>query len=89
MCCDSEILNFTVHHEIYKPPFHVKGHIHGTRSTDVEDSHRLSNPTLNGKIWTLNDNDDDDDSCQSGSTNGKAPPSPKVYMYKPQTTHSF
>ena len=33
--------------------------IYGTRLTDVEDSHHLSNPILNGKIWTLNDNDDD------------------------------
>ena len=24
-----------------------------TRLTNVEDSHRLSNPILNGKIWTL------------------------------------
>ena len=32
--------------------------MHGTRSTDVEDSHHPSNPILNGKIWMLNDSDD-------------------------------
>ena len=32
----------------------------GTGSTDVESSHRLSNPILDGKIWTLSEIDDDD-----------------------------
>ena len=33
----------------------------GTESTDVESSHLLSNPILDGKIRMLNRNDDDDD----------------------------
>ena len=29
--------------------------------TDVEGSHRPSNPILDEKMWMLNENDDDDD----------------------------
>ena len=32
----------------------------GTESTDVESSHRLSNPILDGKIWMLNKSVKDD-----------------------------
>ncbi|MPC73191.1 hypothetical protein E2C01_067510 [Portunus trituberculatus] len=35
---------------------------YGKRSPVVESSHHLSNPILNGKMQTLNENDDDDDS---------------------------
>ncbi|MPC69476.1 hypothetical protein E2C01_063702 [Portunus trituberculatus] len=34
---------------------------YGTRSPVVESSYRLSNPTINGKIRTLDENDDDND----------------------------
>ncbi|MPC28019.1 hypothetical protein E2C01_021212 [Portunus trituberculatus] len=33
---------------------------YGTRLPVVESSHCPSNPTLNGKMWTLNENDDDE-----------------------------
>ncbi len=38
----------------------------GTRSKVVENSHRPSNPTLDGKTRTLNDDDDDDDDVEGG-----------------------
>ena len=36
---------------------------------DVEDSHRLSNSILNGKMQTLNENDDDDDDGDGAGDN--------------------
>ncbi|MPC49719.1 hypothetical protein E2C01_043531 [Portunus trituberculatus] len=41
--------------------FVVNRRTYGTRSPVVESIHCLSNPTLKGKMQTLNENDDDDD----------------------------
>ena len=45
---------------------------HGTRLPSVESCDQLSNPTLNGKLWTLNNDDDDDDDDETYITRSNA-----------------
>jgi len=47
-------------HLNYKKTYPTSNHSLMYLSSQLEGSDHLSNPTLNGKIWTLNDDDDGD-----------------------------